>query len=414
MIVTIDGIPVFRAEINGTDTGMFAISLVDEPAVLRDFQKFHKEEMAERESKRLLYSITDEEKHLVRGVVMRSDFPIYRRDGFYEYYIIYKADTIREMAEKYLAENLQNTVDLDHDGIYIKGVQMVQWFIKDTAKGINPEGFEDCAEGSLFAEFHITDPEIWEAVKAGTYKGFSLEGFFDIVPEESEDDVQRIVEETKGLFSKLQKLSKDMKFTNFLNALRKAVAFRTVTSDKGLIAWNEDRDLEVGDELFIEDEEGNRTPAPDDVYTLTDGVKVTTEGGKVTIIDDGEEVEVETPEGVAEIEAPEAEVETEETPAEAPAEEPAPEVENPDNPGEERTPEAIEALRKEMNEAYARIDALEEAINELREANRELRERLEKVEATPAAVEAHKAVKLASAKETKRENLARILEAKRK
>ena len=205
-----------------------------------------------------------------------------------------------------------------------------------------------------------------------------------------------------------------MKFTNFLNALRKAVAFRTVTSDKGLIAWNEDRDLEVGDELFIEDEEGNRTPAPDDVYTLTDGVKVTTEGGKVTVIDDGEEVEVETPEGVAEIEAPEAEVETEETPAEAPAEEPAPEVENPDNPGEERTPEAIEALRKEMNEAYARIDALEEAINELREANRELRERLEKVEATPAAVEAHKAVKLASAKETKRENLARILEAKRK
>lgn len=395
MIVTIDGIPVYNAEIKGDDEGMYCISLVDEPAVLRDFQKFHKQEMADKEAKRLLYAITDPEAHLVRGVVMRSDFPIYRRDGYYEYYIVYKADTIRRMAEKYLAEKLQNQVSLDHNGVFVQGVDMVQWFIKDTAKGIAPEGFEDCADGSLFAEFHITDPEIWEAVKAGTYRGFSLEGFFELTPEEDEEDVERIVEETKGIFRKLFKNSYMSKFTKFFNALRKEVAFRTVTSDKGLLVWNEDKDLEVGDEVFIEDEEGNRTPAPDDIYTLTDGVKVTVADGKVTIIDDGSEVETEdAPESPVEDDVP---VETEEN---------APEVENPDRPGEERTPEAIEALRREMNEAYARIDALEEAL-------REIRERLEKVESAPAAVEAHKAVKL-SAKDSKRENLARILEAKRK
>lgn len=200
MIVTIDGIPVYRAILNGDDTGMYCISLVDEPAVLRDFQKLSKQERVDREATRLLYAITDEDKHLVRGVVMRSDFPIYRRDtNGYEYYIIYKADTIREMAEKYLADKLQNQVNLDHkEAAYVDGVQMVQWYLKDSAAGLAPEGFDDCAEGSLFAEFHITNEDIWTAVKEGTYKGFSLEGYFELLPEVDKDDVDRIVEETQG------------------------------------------------------------------------------------------------------------------------------------------------------------------------------------------------------------------------
>ena len=285
MIVTIDGIPVYRAALNGDDTGMYCISLVDEPAVLRDFQKLSKQERADREATRQLYAITDEDKHLVRGVVMRSDFPIYRRDwNGYEYYIIYRADTIREMAEKYLADKLQNQVNLDHqEAEYVEGVQMVQWYLKNTEAGIAPEGFEDCADGSLFAEFHITNEEIWAAVKEGTYKGFSLEGYFELLPETNKDDVDRIVEETKGLFSKLSKIY-NMKVSKFINALRKAVSFRTVTSDKGIIAWEGDEDLKVGDELFIEDEEGNRTPAEDGTYTLTDGTAVVVAEGKVESI----------------------------------------------------------------------------------------------------------------------------------
>lgn len=282
----IDGIPVYRAALNGDDTGMYCISLVDYPAVLRDFQKLSKQEREDREATRQLYAITDEDKHLVRGVVMRADFPIYRRDSF-EYYIIYKADTIREMAEKYLADKLQNQVNLDHTpDAYVDGVQMVQWFIKDTAAGISPDGFSDCADGSLFAEFHITNEDVWREVKAGTYKGFSLEGYFELLPETDEDDVERIVEETRGLFSKLSKHFNMSKFFKLFNAARQAVAFRTVTSDKGLIAWDGDEDLKVGDEILIEDEEGNRTPAEDGIYTLTDGTKVTVAEGKVASIEE--------------------------------------------------------------------------------------------------------------------------------
>ena len=175
---TFGGLPVYDALVPDEDTGMLKISLVDLPAVMSDFLVFNEQRMVQ------MYSIQDEEKRLVYGVVMRADFPIYRKDDrIGEYYIVYKADTIRKMAEKYLADGLQNEVNVMHS-TDVEGVQMVQYFIKDSTRGVNPTGFEDIADGSLFAEFHILNDEVWEAVKDGTYKGFSLEGVFDFIPEQ--------------------------------------------------------------------------------------------------------------------------------------------------------------------------------------------------------------------------------------
>lgn len=414
-VVTIDGLPVYRAEINGDDTGMLCISLVDEPAVLRDFQKLSKQERDDRERERQLYTIADAERQIVRGVVMRSDFPIYRRDanGF-EYYIIYKADTIREMAEKYLADNFQNRVNLDHEeGAYVDGVQLVQWFIKDTAAGIVPDGFDDCADGSLFAEFHVTDAEIWDAIKAGTYRGFSLEGVFDLAPEQDQHDVERIVEETRGLFSRLTQIFPNMKFSKFFNALRKSVEMRSATSDKGVIAWDGDDDLKIGDELFVEDENGERTAAADDTYTLTDGTAVVVTDGKVAdiIVNEAPAADEapadEATEAAEQTDAAEAVEAAEQT--EAAEEMPADEVPAPDDRDDvESDDRAIEQLRKEMNEAYAKIDALEAALAELRD-------RVAAVENQPAAVDAHRHVRAAAQTtgDAHKDNLARILNARR-
>ena len=175
---TFGGLPVFDALVPDEDTGMLKISLVDLPAVMSDFLVFKQEREVQ------MYSIQDDEKRLVYGVVVRADYPIIRKsEKIGDYYIVFKADTIRKMAEKYLAEGRQNEVNVMHS-TDVDGVQMVQWFIKDSARGVNPGGFEDIADGSLFAEFHISDnDEVWEAVKNGTYKGFSLEGVFDFEPE---------------------------------------------------------------------------------------------------------------------------------------------------------------------------------------------------------------------------------------
>ena len=296
MIVTISGIPVYNAVLSDEETGMFKISLVDDPAVMSLFQAF------DATKRSVFYTIQDEEKRLVRGCIMRADFPIYRRDNAMgEYYVIYKADTIREMAEKYLLEGRQNDVNLMHEeNSDVEGVQMVQYFIK--GDGVSVEGFDECADGSLFGEFHITNDEVWAQIKAGTYKGFSLEGVFDLVPEQDRDEVQEIVDVLDGAFRKLLSNTKNMsKLSRLKETLAKMLmGFGNVTTDRGILAWDGDEDLKEGDPVFVEDAEGNRTPAEDGEYRTEDNKVIVVVEGKVAEIRDAE----------AEV-APEAEQETE-------------------------------------------------------------------------------------------------------
>lgn len=285
-IVKINGIPVYDAIITDEETGMLKISLVDDPAVMSNFLAFDKDK------KVLMFAVEDEEKRLVLGVVMRADFPIYRYDKKAgEYYVLYKADTIRTMAEKYLAEGRQNNVNTMHeDNSDVEGVQMVQCFIKDSAKGIVPAGFDDIADGSLFAEFHVTNDEVWDAIKAGTYQGFSLEGIFDLVPEKDQEEVDDIVSLLDGAFSRLFKNSntKTMSKIKKLKAMlaQALMELGNVTTDKGILVWDGDDDLKAGDAVFFEDADGNRTTPEDGDYKTEDGKVIVVVEGKVSEIRD--------------------------------------------------------------------------------------------------------------------------------
>lgn len=400
MVVTINGIPVYDALITDEECGMNRISLVDAPAVEADFLAFAKDKHPQ------MYSVSDEEKRIVRGVIMRADFPIYRRDKRGEYYVIYKADTIRIMAEKYLLESKQNEVNLDHqDDSEVDGVQMVQWFIKDTANGISPAGFEDIAEGSLFAEFHVVNDEVWASIKDGTYKGFSLEGIFDMQPEQDKDEVQSIVESLDGIFSKLYKDNKMSKLSRFKEALSKIMMeCGNVTTDKGILYWESEDDLKQGDEVFVEDEEGNRAAAADGDYTTSDAKVIVVVDGKVSEIKDAE----------AEV-APQEETPAEEAPVEAAEETPAEE-----QPTTEEAP-AEEPKEDDINAKVAELEKVVEAICEYLgiiklEKNEKLPEQMEAIKkeiaelkAQPMAKPAHEEVLAsAQAKETGNKGLDRL------
>lgn len=274
---TINGIPLFNALITDWETGMYAISLVDRPAVESDFLKFADEQ------KMPLYCVADEERKIVRGVIMRADFPIYRRsEEMGEYYIVFSADTIRTMAEKYLADYNQNNITLHHiAGSYAEGINLVQYFLKDTAQGINPMGFENIENGSLFAEFQIHDEMLWEQIKAGTFKGFSLEGVFAL---------ERVKENTTNSLNNMSKMQK------FKEALAKLVGecFAQVTTDKGVLRWETDDDLKAGDTVFYINENGEPIKPEDGDYKTEDGKVIRVADGKVVeIVDDRAEVDEE-------------------------------------------------------------------------------------------------------------------------
>jgi hypothetical protein len=260
-------IPVFEAIIDSYDTGIYKISLVDLPAVESDFVYFNKS------NENVKFSIDNEEQRMVTGVIMRANFPIYRYDEeFGEYYIKYSPETIKLMAEKMMVDNTFNNINLQHiDGTDVEGVNLVEIFIKDTSKGIDPIGFQDIEDGSLFATYKINIDSIWEQIKLGTFKGFSLEGYFTIeraqLRKTSKKDKNTFINTMNRLFNK------------FLKSFVKCGSLTTV--DDRELYWVGEADLQIGDELFYNEDGQEALKVEDGEYELKDGTKIVVEDGLV-------------------------------------------------------------------------------------------------------------------------------------
>ena len=325
-------LPIYRAIVgDDVETGMLTISLVDEPAVEFDFIYF------DEDKKPLSFAIDNDEQRKVFGVVMTCDTPIYRIDETgREYYIIYDRETIEKMMEKYIRQNKGNNVDLSHSFKLEDGIYLNEFFIKDTAKGISPVGFEEVKDGSLFAIFHIENDEVWSAIKDGTFKGFSLSGLFDIE------------------LVKLNKIKED-KFMTKLKKIKAVlrsllVEMGEVSTDKGILVWDGDEDIKVGDVVKGMDEEGNDVDVADGDYTTDDKKVIVVVDGKVAEIKEVEELPVEEP-----IEEPVEEIVEAEEVAEEPVEEPV----------EDDKDAKIKALEDEIASKDAEIAELKAKIAEL-------------------------------------------------
>lgn len=321
-------IPIFEAQILDQQDGIFKISLVDAPAVESNFMFFNKED------KELKFSIQDEEQHIVFGVLMRADYPIYRfSPQFGEYYIRYTKDTIKKMAEKMLADGTHNNINLQHtDGTDVEGVNLVEIFIKDEANGISPVGFEHIEDGSLFTKYKVENDAVWQSIKDGEFMGFSLEGFFEVEP-----TGEQMSKKQKNKSNFMTKLSKKI--------MKAIVKFGSVKTDKGELYWVGEGQLEVGDELFM-DEGEDRVKVEDGEYITEDETKITVTEGLVSAIEPKEEQEPEN--------EPENEQENEEN--------------EPDNDPEQK-PEADEKydeLKSEIEALKADIESMKAEIAELK------------------------------------------------
>lgn len=178
-------VPIYNAIVLDDGLGMEKISLVDNPAMESDFQFFGNEE------DRFKFSVQNEDQHIIFGVIIRADHPVLRlsKEGF-PYYITFSRKVIETIAQKYFREGRQNNFNLMHTpGTDVNSVEMLQAFIKDKERGIDPKGFEDIEDGSLFGEFRVTDEALWEDIKSGKFKGFSMEIYYDIeIPLEEEEE----------------------------------------------------------------------------------------------------------------------------------------------------------------------------------------------------------------------------------
>ena len=165
------GLPVYNISIDfDTDEGLQLVSLVDDPAVVESFLTFNSEEQVK------LVFTSDEEQHIISGVSLLADTPIYRCDEIGGYYVVFTKETIKQLVEKYNKENKTNLTSLQHNGQIISDCVMVESYFIDKERGICPKEFSHCPDGSWITSYKVTNDELWNEIKtSGQLNGFSVE-----------------------------------------------------------------------------------------------------------------------------------------------------------------------------------------------------------------------------------------------
>jgi hypothetical protein len=172
---------VYKAEIDPaitSDLEVNFIGLVDRPAIEKNFQTFKAQETKAKFT-------LNEERRIISGPAMIADMPIYRKDDqLGEYYVVFDKPSIQTIVEKFSAKGFMQKFNLFHDDQQqVSDVTIFNSFITDAGLGIaSPTGFEDAPEGSWFISAKVNNDAVWEKVKAGAVKGFSVEGLFAYMP----------------------------------------------------------------------------------------------------------------------------------------------------------------------------------------------------------------------------------------
>lgn len=177
---------VFYISIDENDeSGMDALSLVKEGAVQTDFLCFE-------EQKPVQLNFYQEDKHLVTGIACRCGFPIYRRTGDYEYYVVFTQEVIEKMVKKYAKQGLFNSINLDHNNYsFVKDAYMVESYLIDREKGINPSQFSEIEDHSWVCTLYIEDEMLWNEIKNNdNFNAFSLQGLFHLIPKTEESKME--------------------------------------------------------------------------------------------------------------------------------------------------------------------------------------------------------------------------------
>lgn len=163
-------------DMDDVNQGMFLVSLVEEPAVEIDFLAFAKENM--------LFAVQDTDKHIVTGVSILADTPIYRRTNNGEFYVQFRKEDIPAIVEKFMQRGLSNFINIQHDETTLSNTDaiLVESYFINKERGIVPNEFANVTDGSWITSYKIMNDEIWEQIKNGDLKGFSIEISAELEP----------------------------------------------------------------------------------------------------------------------------------------------------------------------------------------------------------------------------------------
>jgi len=193
-------LPIYKLTINDDETAFNweYTAFVDKPATAELFMAFSEQKNY------FEFKTIDEEKRIVMGALMVANLPIYRRDPQTneEFLVVFDAENIDLALQKHFKQKLQDKTNADHNrNLAFSDVFMYQAWIINKEMGIGvPTGFNELPDGSAFGVFKVDNDEVWADVKAGKYKGFSIEGKFNREPmiNLTEEEIELLTEALEG------------------------------------------------------------------------------------------------------------------------------------------------------------------------------------------------------------------------
>lgn len=162
----------------GDSSDVYAISLVEEPAIEIDYVAFDKD----KETKPNLKFIEDKEneKFMILGPALVPDKNIYRNYDGNEFYVSFSAECIEKLSYKFMKTCYgDGCFTKDHES-FAQGCSLAESWIKTSENDKSVDYGFDCPIGTWFVAAKIDSIELWESIKKGERKGFSIESWVDL------------------------------------------------------------------------------------------------------------------------------------------------------------------------------------------------------------------------------------------
>lgn len=268
----------YSANFKKNSKGVFAISLVDDPATQEHF-------IAMSKPQEIRLAEVDKEERIVMGLVLQPDQLIYRNQGGQEFNIYFSAETIKELSQNFLKSGFQLNSKLEHNES-IEGVSFVETWLVENPKIDKSTNFGfEYPKGSWMATMKVDNDEIWNNyVKTGKVNGFSVDAMVDLQEIEMSNNnlkTEEMSNEKKSLLSQME-----VWFTeNILT--KKKVEMGEVRSGEIVITYDGE-ELEVGMPVFVESDE-ERITLPDGDYPTEMGLVIVNDGVVSEIRAEGDE-----------------------------------------------------------------------------------------------------------------------------
>ena len=180
------------------DSLVYAISLVECPAIESNFVYLSEE-------KPIQVCLEQDEKHMVFGAVLIPDKPIYRYNQEEEYYLRFPKETIEVLAHDYLQnDNIYSFTQQHKDNA--DGVSIIESWVKTSNNDKSVDLGIDAPIGTWFVGAKIDNEEIWQGIKDGSMRGFSVESFLNF------DEIMMNKQENKMTEEKLETIEVNESF----------------------------------------------------------------------------------------------------------------------------------------------------------------------------------------------------------